>query len=378
MEENGVHLLVEDEIIEYNRLLVTGCARIGLHAEQFPLNLRGCLGSSLCNLGCPNLAKQGTHRVQLPVAEREGVEVVTRAEVLRVEERAVIVRVREKREGEKGRPSEWRPGDYRIGAGTIVLCGGSIGSSALLLRSGFGGRLPALGRGFTCHPALILVGEHDQPITNDVGHPKSYFLDRAAEEGYVLETCMYFPFVTAKNLTGLGESHARLMRAFPRLQMILVLAVDSASDGNRITVNRAGRPVVHYKLAHETIRSLVRATRTSARIFFAAGARRVHAPSARPPLIERHDASRIDELVTERRFLPGTISVSAAHLMGGCAMGEDPASSVTDGRGRVHGRPWLRVADASLFPDSLEINPYLTIMALADRVAEGVLEDMRR
>jgi choline dehydrogenase-like flavoprotein len=37
--------------------------------------------------------------------------------------------------------------------------------------------------------------------------------------------------------------------------------------------------------------------------------------------------------------------------------------------------PWLRVADSSLFPDALEINPYLTIMALADRAAEAVLED---
>ena len=36
----------------------------------------------------------------------------------------------------------------------------------------------------------------------------------------------------------------------------------------------------------------------------------------------------------------------------------------------MHGRPWLRVADASLFPDALEINPYLTIMALADRLAQ--------
>jgi choline dehydrogenase-like flavoprotein len=49
-----------------------------------------------------------------------------------------------------------------------------------------------------------------------------------------------------------------------------------------------------------------------------------------------------------------------------------PGTSVTDAWGRVHGIPWLRVADASLFPDALEINPYLTIMALADRVAEGV------
>jgi choline dehydrogenase-like flavoprotein len=42
----------------------------------------------------------------------------------------------------------------------------------------------------------------------------------------------------------------------------------------------------------------------------------------------------------------------------------------------VHGLPWLRVADASLFPDSLEINPYLTIMGLADRVAEGIRQDL--
>lgn len=59
-------------------------------------------------------------------------------------------------------------------------------------------------------------------------------------------------------------------------------------------------------------------------------------------------------------------------------MGHDASDSVTDGLGRVHGRPWLRVADASLCPDSLEINPYLTIMALADRVAEGVIEDIAR
>jgi choline dehydrogenase-like flavoprotein len=36
------------------------------------------------------------------------------------------------------------------------------------------------------------------------------------------------------------------------------------------------------------------------------------------------------------------------------------------------------VADASLFPQSVEINPYLTIMALADRVAEKIREEIAR
>ncbi|MBR9991270.1 MAG: GMC family oxidoreductase [Gemmatimonadetes bacterium] len=373
MRQNHVHYLAEDRLNDNNRLFRDGARAAGFRCEQFPLNLDGCVGSSLCNLGCPNAAKQGTHRVQLPNAERHGVEVVTRAEALRVEERAVIARVHAKAPGSKGAESEWAPGDYRIRAGIIVAAGGAIGSTSLLLRSGFGSGLPCLGEGFTCHPAFILVAEHSQDITNDVGHPKSFFVDRAEAEGYVLETCMYFPFTTAKNLTGAGADHSAMMRAFPRLQMILVLACDSAVKGNRITIDRTGRPVVHYRFTNDVVRSMVAATRAAARIFFAAGAVRVHAPTARPHIIERGEADRIDQRISERFFLPGTTTVSAAHLMGGCAMGRTLADSVTDGFGRVHDTPWLRVADSALFPDALEINPYLTIMSLADRVGEGVL-----
>ena len=57
-------------------------------------------------------------------------------------------------------------------------------------------------------------------------------------------------------------------------------------------------------------------------------------------------------------------------------MGTDPKTSVCDSWGKVHGFEHLYVADASLFPDSAEVNPYLTIMALADRVAEGIRRDL--
>ena len=374
-EQNNVHHLDEELINENNELFVEGCEAAGYDARQFPLNLRGCRGSSLCNLGCPNQAKQGTDRVQLPAAEERGVETVTRAEVRRIGDRWLDVRVSDAEPGEKGRPSSWEPGRYRVHADVVVVAGGSVGSSALLLRSDLPVDLPRLGEGFTCHPAHILVGEHPEAITNDVGHPKSYYVDRAGEEGYVLETCMYFPFVTAKNMTGFGAEHGRFMRAFPRLQMILVLACDRAVEGNRITVDGDGEPRVHYRFTPEVVRSLTRGTRASARIFFGAGAERVHAPTADPPTLSRDEADRIDERIRPEHFLPGKTTVSSAHLMGGCAMGEDRRDSVTDHRGRVHGLPWLRVADSSLFPDAVWINPYLTIMGLADRVAEGILED---
>src|SRR5256886_1980850 len=163
-EQNNVHALDDPLINDNNRLFVEGGRKAGYLVEQFPVNVKGCRGSSLCNLGCPNQAKQGTNRVQLPRAERAGVEVVTRAEVLRVEpDRTLTVRVSQKAAGTKGAPSEWAPGDYAVRARIVVAAAGAIGTSALLLRS----PLPAprsLGHGFTCHPALILVAEHARPI----------------------------------------------------------------------------------------------------------------------------------------------------------------------------------------------------------------------
>jgi len=376
--ENNVHLLEESLLNENNRLFVAGCRQLGYRVQQFPVNLKGCRGSSLCNLGCPNQAKQGTNRLQLPRAEQNGVEVVTRCEVQRIENKKVFARVSDKAEGSKGEASSWEAGDYEIDATAVVVCGGAVNSPALLLRSGFGRSLPRLGRGFTCHPAFIMVAEHDRPITNAVGHPKSFYLDQFAEsDHFLLETCMYFPFTTAKAMVGFGGEHSRLMRAFPRLQMILVLACDEVNEHNRVTIGGDGRPVVHYRFTREAIHGLVRGAITSAKISFAAGAVRAHVPVSHSPTIERADAGRLDLIAQNPDFKPGKLSISSAHLQGGCAMGTGPTDSVTDSYGRVHGVPWLYVADSSLFPNSLEINPYLTIMALADRVAETVRKDAR-
>lgn len=56
-------------------------------------------------------------------------------------------------------------------------------------------------------------------------------------------------------------------------------------------------------------------------------------------------------------------------------MGDDPASSVTDRFGRVHGHKNLYIADGSLHVTNGGFNPSLTILALAFRVAETILGD---
>ncbi|WP_158756567.1 GMC oxidoreductase [Streptomyces sp. NRRL S-475] len=56
-----------------------------------------------------------------------------------------------------------------------------------------------------------------------------------------------------------------------------------------------------------------------------------------------------------------------AHLLGGCRIGTDPATSVADPYHRIHGYPTLHIADASAVPANLGVNPALTVTAMAER-----------
>jgi choline dehydrogenase-like flavoprotein len=62
---------------------------------------------------------------------------------------------------------------------------------------------------------------------------------------------------------------------------------------------------------------------------------------------------------------------SASHVAGTCRMGRDPARSVADASGAVHGLPNLVIADASvLVTEGAGDSPSLTIQALALRSAD--------
>ncbi len=74
----------------------------------------------------------------------------------------------------------------------------------------------------------------------------------------------------------------------------------------------------------------------------------------------------------------------SAHPLGGCPMGDDASNGVVDSLGRVfRGKSGntkydgLYVADGSIIPTSLGVNPSLTITALAYRIAFDIVERNR-
>jgi len=67
-----------------------------------------------------------------------------------------------------------------------------------------------------------------------------------------------------------------------------------------------------------------------------------------------------------------------SHLLGSCRMGDNPATSVTDGYGRSWDIPNLWICDGSLFPTTGGVNPSLTIQALACRTGDRIKQLARR
>ena len=69
---------------------------------------------------------------------------------------------------------------------------------------------------------------------------------------------------------------------------------------------------------------------------------------------------------------------SIIHEVGGALMGTDAKESVTNGWGQAWDVGNLFITDGAVFPSNADKNPTLTIMALAWRAADRILEQMRR
>jgi cholesterol oxidase len=63
---------------------------------------------------------------------------------------------------------------------------------------------------------------------------------------------------------------------------------------------------------------------------------------------------------------------TTAHILGGCIIGKTPADGVVDEYGRIFGYPGLYVADGSVVPANLNVNPALTITALAEYIMSHI------
>jgi choline dehydrogenase-like flavoprotein len=134
--------------------------------------------------------------------------------------------------------------------------------------------------------------------------------------------------------------------------------------------------VLDYPISDFVWRGLRDALLKMAELQFAAGAKQVLPLHKDAPLVNSFaDAKAVINALPMQAL---RMQVVSAHVMGGCAMGENAEHCVSDSWGRLRGYRNISIHDGSLFPTSLGVNPQLTIYGLIWRLAERLSVDLKK
>ena len=376
--EHRIGVSTNDSVPNANNAeLKTGCEAIGYHWDYIPRNASGCeQRCGGCQYGCPLGRKRSALLTFLQDAYDSGARFIAGCRVERVlvsGSRAVGVEARTARGGHR----------IVVRASKVVVAGGSVESPALLLRSGLDN--PNIGRHLRLHPVAVVAGFYDHPIRAWDGSPQTIKTDQFAHlrgaYGFRIEMAPALPGTIASGTAWEGGlQHKMQMLRAANAAIFFVLTRDTGEG--RVQVDRSGRPVIRYWPDRVNEGFLVKGMQEITRIAFAGGAVAVSTTHSSPLRLESDEGrpgamggARLESflsLIDRRGVVPNRLPLFSAHQMGSCRLGADRKSSVADPYGQVHGVKGLFVADASGFPTASGVNPMLSVMALAHRVAQRV------
>lgn len=326
-----------------------------------------CENLGPCNVGCPRGAKASADIVYMAPAIELGARLVTNASVVSVElkgKRATGVILAD----EVGRRS-------KEDADVVVMAASAIGTPRILLNSvsgqfpdGLGNNNDQLGRNLMMHPMAFAEGVFLQEIDTDEG-PQGCMVfslehhriqDESLDLGYMLQVLRgENPVLSAetslrRRKLSFGEDLRRTFLARYRKTLgVTAVIEDLPKPSNRVRIHRESSDAfgipgvrVDYRLSKNSKKLLAHGLRSAKSLLTAAGARETSG------------------------FAP--VSDTGWHTTGTARMGANPAESVVDEFGKIHGVDNVYVVDSSTFPSSSCVNPANTVQAVALFLAEKI------
>jgi choline dehydrogenase-like flavoprotein len=244
---------------------------------------------------------------------------------------------------------------HGVDAGAVVVAAGALNTPQLLMRSGLpkspSSRL--VGRNLGFHPVRLVFGLFDEPQDAHMVYPiTAHAMAHQHDEdgGFVIEaTTMMDPIGFATSVEDesgplWGDALVETLRSYRHWIGMLAMANDD--NNGSVTVDEGGAESFTAAFTEAEL------SRTGAGLDFARD------------VLRAAGASSVK--------WTGLIST---HVQGTCRMGSDPERSVVDTDAQSWDVKRLYVGDGSLVPRTLSVNPSLTFMALADRLAEHLHAD---
>ena len=375
-----VQQVPEEEVPTTGRAFGLMMQRLGYSCDRARYAVRGCQDSGFCVTGCIYGAKQSLHLNYLPAAVERGAEIVCEAEVLSVRELGAARHAVDHIIGARPRyAAQCRLGgpdgetvEYR--ATLLVLAGGTVGTTTLLLRSR--ATLPCLSAHVGANIAFnggvktaALLADDLPDVDMLVGRSHAGMISYEFLESHGLTIAAGKPLplqlVAAARLTRAGPpgsqswwgpDHVDLMRRY-RHRMLVLCTLGLTPPVGRIALGPRGEPV----LTIDADPALDAHCATAAQLL-----RSIYA---------RAGCTQLSCEMTDRHGVPQRgHHYTSAHEVGACRMGDTPARGVVDRWGEVFNYPGLFISDGAALPSSLAVNTSLTILANAERVADGMLD----
>lgn len=372
MEALGARPIPPAQINAMNGALRAGAEALGWSSFVARHNRVACSGCGYCAIGCAYNRKTNAAFAFVAPALRAGGRVLADARAERIREEESGWRVRGVLGDAAGRRTGRR---FEVYARLVVVACGALDTPVLLRSSGLGG--PRVGDGLRLHPAPLITGVFAEDVLAWRGVPQSVLVDefatfyRNGRGGFLLLASNAGPGVTAALRQGTGSAHRRAMVLYARSGTAAVLLHDESAG--RVREGAGGRPRVTYRPGRVDRRELRRGMFSLGRLLLAGGAREVHLPVPRAPVVR--DVDELRRAVGTISFAPHMLQLSSVHPQGSCALGIDAERAPCDPWGRLRGAPGIYVADASLFPTSVGVPPQVTVMVLAGLVAEAAIRD---
>lgn len=370
------HHIHEAEDFRYNRMnQLFRQAVEGLGWEGAPIKQarNGCAGSGHCMQGCAINAKQSQLVTSIPSAMGLGARVFSdlRADEFAFEGGKMTQLTASVIDRRRNRPSGRT---LVVKAKHFVVAAGGFNSPALLLaQRSLRDRLPALGKHFGMNPTVFAHGLYPERIELWRNIPAAYGVEgfrRArydangnyVEGGFLLVPDQIQPALMAYTVGGFDTEAAEWMSKLSHVGGAIGWIDDHPDELGEIRLNDSGRREVLYPYGPTTQKMLRDVMKKAAIVNFKAGATKVMLGDLkRTTLTSLDQVDRIEAI----HFKPGNLFIAAPHPFGGCRMGSDPKTSVTDPSHRIHGVDNLFVADPSVFPTGPSVDPSMTIMGFS-------------
>ncbi|KAK3435199.1 hypothetical protein EUGRSUZ_D02566 [Eucalyptus grandis] len=332
----GVQSAISEEGFN-NAVLRKGCQELGYPVSNIPRNSPADHYCGWCCLGCKDGKKKGTAETWLVDLVESG-----NGAILPGCEAIEVLHTRRSGRGRDtvtGVAFEFEHNGFKevciVESNVTIVACGALGTPALLKRSGL--KNPNIGKNLHLHPVAMAWGYFPDTKTVDLWPEK----EKKSYEGGIM----------------------------------------TAMDKGSGTI--ASSTSISYKMDDTDEHNLQKGLEKVLRILAAAGAEEIgthhnEGKTLKVKQVSYHEFERFVKEESARPIKGQSTPICSAHQMGSCRMGPNPRSSVVNPMGETWEVEGLYVADTSVFPTALGVNPMVTVQAIAYCTAQSVLEALRR